>query len=275
MLIAFFLRYLSYFLEPMKKGNIILKYTNFTLNYNVQDHAAVNWHYRLSNYTKKGVPRPKEFYLDPKLDLEFQQKSTKSYHCGTTNSSKLFYYNYNTFSERQSTQNTQSPNFGSNYFGNCNGDLYDRGHLVPSTHMNKNVGSRHESHYMTNILPQISTLNRGIWLETEQITGHFAKNNSVEVFGGVIFNDTGNDHFLESHGVKTPEYFYKIIKIGGNDSFTLSWFIPNKPNLKDLSYYELSVKDINREVEYNKGEKDINREVEYNKGEKDINCEVK
>jgi len=127
------------------------------------------------------------------------------------------------------------------------GKGYDRGHLVRSYDMSGTFESRHECNYITNILPQKSTFNRGVWLNIEKKVSDLAMTNKLNVTGGVIFNDTSNDHFVESHGVKTPDFWWKIVVVNSNE--TLAWFIPNKENLKTESYYRLSVADLKKEID--------------------------
>ncbi|KDO23272.1 hypothetical protein SPRG_20994 [Saprolegnia parasitica CBS 223.65] len=57
---------------------------------------------------------------------------------------------------------------------------YDRGHLVTSNHMDTDATIARESHYMNNVVPQVSTFNQGIW-------------------------------FVDGWGIKTPSYFWKVV----------------------------------------------------------------
>lgn len=197
----------------MKSQMRKLIYNDFILNYNLNEKVTFSWEYTLTQKNFGKVKRPSSFYLDYNLPKEFQQNSTDSYHNNLTNKIN-----------------------------------YDRGHLVPSRDMSYSNMSRHQSHYMTNILPQISTFNQGIWLETEIIARKLTKNVSVSVFGGVIFNNTDNDYFLGTHNIRTPDYFYKILIAQNNQMF---WFIPNKPNLQELSFYKVTLEQIKKELHIN------------------------
>ena len=65
---------------------------------------------------------------------------------------------------------------------------------------------------MTNILPQAANMNRGAWLLTEEIVECYRDLEPLDVWGGVIWGDNPvDDHFIESHSVKTPDAFWKII----------------------------------------------------------------
>ena len=80
---------------------------------------------------------------------------------------------------------------------------------------------------MTNILPQTSVLNRGAWLLSEEIIDCWRDTNSLYVYGGIILgNDATNDIFLKSHGIKTPDFYWKIIENLETGS-VIAWIMPN------------------------------------------------
>jgi endonuclease G len=123
---------------------------------------------------------------------------------------------------------------------------YDRGHLVTSNHMDYDDFGIRESHYMTNIVPQVSSFNQGIWQTTEQITDCYRDIEPITVYGGVIYTDSSNDYFVNSHGIKTPDYFWKVLLTRdqkGSDMI-LSWLFPNEENLGRLDSYIVSVREI-------------------------------
>ena len=105
---------------------------------------------------------------------------------------------------------------------------------------------RYQSHYMTNILPQVSTFNQGIWLLTEDITSCTRILQPITVYGGVIFNDESNDYFLLSHGVATPDLWWKVLvtKDAKGNTDIISWMFPNQEDLGTLDDYLVSVGNI-------------------------------
>ena len=131
------------------------------------------------------LPRVENFSLDERVPLDCQQTSAKTY-----------------------------------------GKNYDRGHLIPANHLDHSENAIAESNYMTNILPQHKNMNRGAWLATEEITECYRDNDELLVIGGVIFgNNTKDDYFVKSHGVETPDSFWKAIINGKGDA--IAWNIPN------------------------------------------------
>jgi endonuclease G len=88
-------------------------------------------------------------------------------------------------------------------------------------------------------------MNRGAWLLTEEIAECYRDIDELLVIGGVIWgNNQADDYFIASHGVKTPEAFWKVI-IRGKDR-VMAWIIPNTQNAtkKRLDKYLVSVEEL-------------------------------
>ena len=103
---------------------------------------------------------------------------------------------------------------------------------------------------MTNVLPQVAQMNRGSWLLTEEITECYRDIDELLVLGGVIWGDNpDDDFFVKSHGVKTPDAFWKVIIRGkSNDERVNAWIIPNsrKATKKNLDDYLVAPSEIER-----------------------------
>ena len=64
------------------------------------------------------------------------------------------------------------------------------------------------------------------------------------VIGGVLWGtDTSNDYFVQSHGIATPDAFWKVIVRQGR---VIAWIIPNSESakFKVLDNYLVSVRKI-------------------------------
>ncbi|KDO26837.1 DNA/RNA non-specific endonuclease [Saprolegnia parasitica CBS 223.65] len=130
------------------------------------------------------------------------------------------------------------------------GNGYDRGHLVASNLMDTDEEMIHEAHYMTNILPQISSFNQGIWAKTEALEDCYRDLHPITTYGGVVFTDASNDIFVDKWGVKTPDFWWKVVLTkddAGNDKI-ISWYFPNKANLGKLDEYLTSVSAIEKKL---------------------------
>lgn len=130
------------------------------------------------------------------------------------------------------------------------GHKYDRGHLVPANHLDYSKTAIKQSNFMTNILPQAANMNRGAWLMTEEITECYRDIDELLIIGGVISGTNhDDDYFVKSHGVATPDAFWKVIIRGiGSDERVIAWIVPNSQlaKRKQLDKYLVTVDEIER-----------------------------
>jgi endonuclease G len=130
------------------------------------------------------------------------------------------------------------------------GHGYDRGHQVPANHLDASPVAIKQSNYMTNILPQVAQMNRGAWLQTEEIVECYRDIDELLVIGGVIWgNNPADDHFVQSHGVATPDAFWKVIVRGMDaDQRVIAWIVPNttEATKKNLDRYLVTIEELER-----------------------------
>ncbi|MFI3137420.1 MAG: DNA/RNA non-specific endonuclease [Methylococcaceae bacterium] len=190
-----------------------LDYPGFTVWLDCAQRGAVKFQY-VAQRDNGTADRYDNFFLDPNVPADCQQKSAKAY-----------------------------------------GLKYDRGHQVPANHLDASAAAIKASNTMTNILPQAANMNRGAWLLTEEIIECYRDISELLVIGGVIWgNNPADDYFVASHGIKTPDAFWKVIVRGGKqDEQAIAWVIPNTQDAtrKNLDRYLVSI----AEVEQMTGEK--------------------
>jgi len=130
------------------------------------------------------------------------------------------------------------------------GHDYDRGHQVPANHLDASEDAIKATNTMTNMLPQAANMNRGAWLQTEEIIECYRDIDELLVIGGVIWgNNPVDDYFVQSHGVKTPDAYWKVVIRGtGQDERSIAWIVPNtqEATRKNLDQYLVSVDDLER-----------------------------
>ncbi len=110
---------------------------------------------------------------------------------------------------------------------------FDRGHGVPANHMDFDKKASDSTNAFSNIVPQSAPLNRqGLWRHTDKLIECNRDNGPITVYGGVIWgDDKSNDYFVDSHGVETPDFLYKIIiKPTGERN---AWVMPNSNVAKE------------------------------------------
>jgi len=197
----------------IKQDNNVLRldYEGFTVWLDCEKRGAVKFQYTAQRDNGK-FKRKKSFYIDPKVPRECQQFKTSSY---------------------------KSPS-----------QRYDRGHQVPANHLDYSKVAIKQTNYITNILPQAANMNRGAWLMTEEITECYRDIDELLIIGGVIWgNNPDDDYFVKSHGVKTPDAFWKVIIRGvGSNQRAIAWIVPNSQEAKrkQLDGYQVSVSEIER-----------------------------
>lgn len=191
-------------------------YNGFRLIYDCTDRTALHYRYTLQADTGSAA-RPSTFTFDPTLPAGcLQQTSTASY---------------------------ESVHPG-----------YARGHLVMSNHMDSDSALIRRANYMTNIVPQVSGFNRGIWLEAETVAECYRDLAPVQVYGGVVHGDTAsdtNDFYLSSHGIRTPEFLWKALittdpATGAGKA--IAWLIPNTTGLGALDRYIVSIAELEQRL---------------------------
>jgi endonuclease G len=131
---------------------------------------------------------------------------------------------------------------------NAYGHGYDRGHQVPTNHLDASDEAIKATNTMTNILPQAANMNRGAWLQTEEIIECYRDIDELLVIGGVIWgNNPADDFFVESHGIKTPDAYWKVVVRGtGQDERAIAWIVPNtqEATRKNLDRYLVTIDEI-------------------------------
>ena len=125
---------------------------------------------------------------------------------------------------------------------------YTRGHMAPAGDMAFSEVAMQESFFMSNMSPQISGFNGGIWRELEESTRDWAyKFDKVYVASGPIF-DEEEKYIGKSSKVRVPDAFYKIIidydENGGKHQKGIGFIIPHEVSNKPLSNYAVSIDNI-------------------------------
>lgn len=105
---------------------------------------------------------------------------------------------------------------------------YDRGHLLPAASRSADAGLMRSTFVMSNVAPQIPTLNRGQWKRAEDEERLLAKKfGYVNVYNAPIFflNDTA---WIMPRLVAIPHAFLKVILNERCDSIIRYWFFLNR-----------------------------------------------
>lgn len=144
------------------------------------------------------------------------------------------------------------------YSGKYEEGSYHRGHLVNANLFDESRQLMDETFYMTNIVPQNSASNMGAWKETEDIQecwrgdADAGKHSQIIMFAGPLYSDPSNDHFLKSHGVRTPEFLWKLLI---SEQRFAAWVIPNDQTAKknNLDSYLVTINELEQQIGFKLG----------------------
>lgn len=88
---------------------------------------------------------------------------------------------------------------------------YDRGHMAPAGDMKWDKKAMAESFYMTNICPQLNSLNSGAWRTLEEKCRVWAQADSaIVIVAGPVLTDKLTETIGDSH-VVVPKRFFKVV----------------------------------------------------------------
>jgi len=105
------------------------------------------------------------------------------------------------------------------------GSGYDRGHLSPAADNTASAQQMTESFYLSNMVPQNQSLNRGAWRILEDRIRNQAKSETITVITGPDRTITKPE--IRAGAVLVPENIWKLV-IFQNNSACAYWF-PNSP----------------------------------------------
>lgn len=88
---------------------------------------------------------------------------------------------------------------------------FDQGHMAPNADQSWDAQVQRESFYLSNVAPQLPSLNRGLWRELEYIVRAWAyERESVTIYVGPVY-DRRQNQTIGSNRVVVPHAFFKII----------------------------------------------------------------
>ena len=121
---------------------------------------------------------------------------------------------------------------------------YDRGHMAPAADFKFDAVAMEECMYLSNICPQVPSLNRGRWLTLEnKVRDWAAAYDSVLVIVGPVVK--ANYKTIGTMGVVVPEAFFKIVaRMDGNGYKALCFLMPNEKCPDDIYNYCVTIDSV-------------------------------
>lgn len=123
---------------------------------------------------------------------------------------------------------------------------YDRGHLSPAAANTRTVEIMSESFLLTNMVPQVPNLNRGIWLRLELRVRNWVRDHNKDIY--VVNGAVYGDGFLSvGNGVAVPTHMFKVI-VDAAENKGIAFYFPNDLELRipqrELPNYAMSIRDV-------------------------------
>ena len=124
------------------------------------------------------------------------------------------------------------------------GTVYDRGHMTPAGDMSWNYTAMIESFYLTNMIPQNASLNRGAWRQLEITVREWATiHKDIYVYTGPVFS---NNYTSIGNGVAVPQELFKIV-YDPTKNMAIAFVIPNLDiAVTDIPGYIVSIDEVER-----------------------------
>ena len=105
---------------------------------------------------------------------------------------------------------------------------YDRGHMCPAGDRTYSTSACKATFIMTNVCPQVPSLNRGDWSRDESRTRAFVQGgHHVNIQAHAVFW-RADTMWIGRGRVAVPHGFVKTVRLAENDSIIYSRYYPNK-----------------------------------------------
>ncbi|MGY5352686.1 DNA/RNA non-specific endonuclease [Wenyingzhuangia sp. IMCC45533] len=124
---------------------------------------------------------------------------------------------------------------------------YDRGHLCPAADMKINDLAMRETFLLSNMSPQLPSLNRGEWKRLEaKIRDWAVEEDSIIVVTGPIFkNNLGK---IGKSKVTIPGAYYKVIYDITKPQKMTAFILPHIKELESFANYQTSVNEVEQQT---------------------------
>jgi endonuclease G len=129
---------------------------------------------------------------------------------------------------------------------------YDRGHLSPAAANTQNDKIMSESFFLTNMVPQNASKNRGIWRILElRIRDWVLQGKDIWVVTGTVYE---RGHLTIGNGVGVPTHMWKVI-YDAKEQKTIAFYFPNVKDQRisqsELPNYAISVAELEKRTGIN------------------------
>jgi len=123
------------------------------------------------------------------------------------------------------------------------GSGFDRGHLCPAADMAFDSLAIDETFFMSNISPQLSAFNAGVWQELERKVRRWAKKHgSLYVVAGPVLRLEDRQH-IGPNQVTVPGAFYKVL-LSGDLQHAIGFVVPHERTNASCLQFAVTVDQV-------------------------------
>lgn len=126
------------------------------------------------------------------------------------------------------------------------GSGYDQGHLANDADMSWDPQVEHESFYMSNMSPQLPSVNRGTWknLESAERAWVYSTKHPFTTYAGNVYSSSSKT--IGADKVVVPDFLFKIV-IDDTTKKVYAFLFPHKDGLdSDFTKYQVTVADVEK-----------------------------
>lgn len=123
---------------------------------------------------------------------------------------------------------------------------WDRGHLTPAADFKYSCKSMSSTFFMSNMIPQYPSLNRGMWSKLESVIRSWAEKTDEPLYivTGPVLKD-GPFDTIGIHHVAIPKYIFKAVLVyNDKETKAIAFIMPNGPVKGTLEAYAVPVNKV-------------------------------
>lgn len=131
---------------------------------------------------------------------------------------------------------------------------YDRGHMCPAADNRWSLTAMIESFYLSNVCPQIHSLNSGDWNELETACRNHVKNHheNIYIIAGPIYTSSEARYLRRKRRVRIPDKFFKaLLCLDKGREKGIAFVYQNRPQQNPLEHYATTIDDVEQQTGYN------------------------
>ncbi|MCC6726045.1 MAG: DNA/RNA non-specific endonuclease [Saprospiraceae bacterium] len=122
---------------------------------------------------------------------------------------------------------------------------YDRGHIVPAADMAFSTEASSETFLMSNISPQESGFNKGVWRELEELTRDWAKRfKHLYVVTGPVLTQPIKFWIGENQVAVAPSFYKVMLDLSEPEVKAIGFIVPNQTSTERIESFAVSVDEV-------------------------------